>query len=145
MTDFPLTIPANQASRTESFRLRPVNDTLDEDDETLEVSGTSDLTVTPATLTIVDDDGAPSGIELSVSPTTLREDAGEVMGVEVTAKLVGGGTLLQDTVVDLDVGVGTATLGLDYTVTTPRDDHDHPGDAVRNGHLHPHRRRRHRR
>ena len=34
------------------------------------------------------------------------------MVVEVTSKLVSGGTLLQDTVVDLDVGVvvGTATL-----------------------------------
>ena len=70
VTNFPLTIPANQASGTATFRLRPVNDTLDEDDETLAVSGTttvSGFTVDPATLTIVDDDGAPSGIELSVS------------------------------------------------------------------------------
>ena len=120
VTDFPLTIPANQASGTATFRLRPVNDTLDEDDETLEVSGTADLTVTPATLTIVDNDGAPSGIELSVSPRTLREDIGQ-MEVQVTAELVGGGTLLQDTVVDLDVGVGvgTATRGSDYTATDP--------------------------
>ena len=124
VTNFPLTIPANQASGTASFRLRPVNDTLDEDDETLTVSGTttaSGLTsVASATLTIVDDDGAPSGIELSVSPRTVREDIDEI-DVEVTAKLVGGGTLLQNTVVELDVGVGvgTATLGLDYTATDP--------------------------
>ena len=60
----------------------------------------SGFTVDPATLTIVDDDGAPSGIELSVSPRTLREDVVE-MEIQVTAKLVGGGTLLQNTVVDL--------------------------------------------
>ena len=119
VTNFPLTIPANQASGTASFRLRPENDTLDEEDETLEVSGTSDLTVTSAPLTIVDDDGAPSGIELSVRPRTLREDVGE-MDIKVTAKLVGGGTLLQDTVVDLlPVVAGTASLDSDYTATDP--------------------------
>ena len=121
VTDFTLTIGANQPSGTATFRLRPVNDTLDEDDETLAVSGTttaSGLTVDSATLTIVDDDGAPSGIELSVSPGTLREDVGQ-MDVQVTARLVGGGTLLQDTVVNLAVEAGTAMLDTDYMATDP--------------------------
>ena len=57
--DLTLTIQPNQASGTQTFTLRPENDSLDEGDETLEVSGTSDLPVDPATLTIVDDDGGP--------------------------------------------------------------------------------------
>ena len=124
VTDFPLTISANQASGTATFRFLPENDTADENDETVTVSGTttaSGLTsVESAELVIVDDDGAPSGIELSVSPRTLREDVG-AMDVQVTAKLVGGGTLLQDTVVDLDVGAGdgTAIRGSDYTAPDP--------------------------
>ena len=122
VTPFTLTISANQPSGTATFRLSPVNDTLDEDDEILSVSGTTTATgltsVESAELVIVDDDGAPSGIELSVSPGTLREDAGE-QDIQVTARLVGGGSLITNTSVTLSVEDGTAIRGTDYTATQP--------------------------
>ena len=45
--DFTLTITAGQISGTANFRLTPVDDTIDEDDETVRVAGTvQGLTVT---------------------------------------------------------------------------------------------------
>ena len=57
-----LTIAAGQSIGTASFTLTPVDDALDEANETLKVSGTTplpELTVIPATLTIIDDDAPP--------------------------------------------------------------------------------------
>ena len=59
INDLTLTIPAGQTAGTASFTLTPTDDDLEEGDETLSVSGTSDateLTVTRTTATIVDDD-----------------------------------------------------------------------------------------
>ena len=122
VTPFTLTIQPNRANGTRSFTFLPENDTEDEGDETVEVSGTSDLTVTPAELTILDDDGPPDRIELSVNlrMRTVSE-SDPVQAVVVTATLVGGGSLAEDTIVDVDVGEGkgTAILDSDYTATDP--------------------------
>ena len=68
--------------------------------------------------TIVDDDGDPSSVLLSVDKTSFEEsdDAGTV---NVTATLEGGGTLDEDATVVVTLG-GTATKGSsgDYTATT---------------------------
>ena len=57
VTGFTITILVDQTEATGSFALTPVNDDIDEGSgETLTVSGTSDLRVDPATLTITDDD-----------------------------------------------------------------------------------------
>ena len=57
VTGFTITILVDQTEATGSFALTPVNDAIDEGSgETLTVSGTSDLRVDPATLTITDDD-----------------------------------------------------------------------------------------
>ena len=71
-----LTIRADETEATGTFRLTPVDDALDEGDgETVEVtgsvSGTSALPVTPAELTIVDDDGR--GLEVSRTELTVPE------------------------------------------------------------------------
>ena len=57
ITNFNITIPAGAASQTGSFTLTPVDDALDEADETINVTGTlSDITTPLATVIIVDDD-----------------------------------------------------------------------------------------
>ena len=74
VSDFPLTIPAGQTSVTAIFTLTPVDDDIDEQDETLTVDGSvtvQGLTVTPATLTITDND--TRGLELSMSPLSVPE------------------------------------------------------------------------
>ena len=66
--DLTLTIPEGQTSATVDFTLTPANDDIDEADEAVTIDGTvQSLTVTPATVTITDND--TRGVE--VSPTTL--------------------------------------------------------------------------
>ena len=61
VANFDITIAAGDASKTGTFDLMPTQDDLHEGSETINVSGTSDsLTITPATVTINDDDGQPS-------------------------------------------------------------------------------------
>ena len=76
VADFTLTIPANEFSKTETFRLEPTRDALDEEDETVAVSGTTtvpEFSVTEATVTITDDN--EPGLILSV--TTLQVAEGD--------------------------------------------------------------------
>ena len=71
-----VTIRAGQRSGTGTFRLTPVNDDVDEDDETVTVSGsTGSLPVTPAAVTIADDDDQG---DQAVAPE--RAGAGERRG-----------------------------------------------------------------
>ena len=75
--DVPFTIAAGAVTASATFTLKPVDDEVDEDDETVTVSGTttSGLTVNPAaglTLTITDDD--QRGV--TVSETELEIDEG---------------------------------------------------------------------
>ena len=82
--DFTLTIAAGRSSGTATFVLTPVDDAIDEDDETVRVSGTvknlavtagtgtvQNLTVTAGTVTIEDDD--ERGIEVSATALTVPE------------------------------------------------------------------------
>ena len=57
VTRFALTIPANQASASRVVRLTITSDDIDEDNETINVTGTlTGVTVNGTTITIVDDD-----------------------------------------------------------------------------------------
>ena len=66
---FTITIPAESSSETGSFTFTPVNDAVDEDDETVSINGAlaGDDPVALASITITDDD--TRGI--TVAPTTL--------------------------------------------------------------------------
>ena len=72
---FDIEIAAGAASNTGSFTLTPTDDALDETDETITVSGASGgLTVNPATISLTDDDAAPT---LSIdSPSVTEGDSG---------------------------------------------------------------------
>ena len=113
-----LTIPAGGASGTATLEFTPTDDNLVEGDETVQVSGIfQELQVTPATLTIEDDDREPDGIELSATPGGVTEDDGEVQ-VQVTATLTGGGTRTSATAVTLSVYDVSAMAGADYTAAS---------------------------
>ena len=125
--DFTVTIPKETASGTATFTLTPTQDTIAEDDESIDVTGAADgFTVTKAQMTLTDDDTAPASITLTVSPTSVGEDDGATT-VTVTATLGGSATLLTATDVTVSVGGGTATSGTDYTavsdftVTIPKE------------------------
>ena len=113
-----LAILPGGASGTATLEFTPTDDNLVEGDETVQVSGISqELEVTPAVLTIEDDDREPDGIELSATPGSVTEDDGEVQ-VQVTATLTGGGTRTSATAVTLSVYDVSAMAGADYTAAS---------------------------
>ena len=113
-----LTIPAGEMTGTATLSLTPTDDPIAEGDETAQVSGAADgLTVTPAPVTIVDNDREPTGIELSVTPSEVKEDAGAT-DLTVTATLIDGDARGVDTEVALSVSGVTATETVDYTAQT---------------------------
>ena len=74
VADFTLTIDAGETTGTATFALEPVDDGLDEEDESLTVGGTttvSGLTVSEATLTIEDDD--TRGVTVSETALPVAE------------------------------------------------------------------------
>ena len=111
-------IPAGRMSGSATLAFTPVDDTMVEDDETAQVSGTAEgLTVTAAGLTIEDNDQAPTRIGLSVSPAQVKEGDGATI-LTVTATLEGGGTRTSATAVSLTVEGVTATAVADFTAQT---------------------------
>ena len=131
VVDFTVTIAVGTTSGSGTFDLVVTGDTLVEGNETLTVSGLADLPVAPATLTITDDDDAPTGITLAVSPSSVPEGSSgsattsaikvkasfsgssstRTTATEVTVSVAGGGT-------NPATGEGTdfATVS-DFTVT----------------------------
>ena len=106
---FTVSIPAHAQSGAATFTLAPVDDLLDEVDETVTVGGStdaSDLTVHGATLTISDDDAAP---RLSIADARAVENSGESL-FQVRLERASG---RQITVVCMSED-GTATAPDDY-------------------------------
>ena len=147
--DFTITIAPGDRSGAESFTLTPEDDNVDESDETLNVDGSSVLSVTGDTVTLADDDQPPGQILLSASPTRISEDGG-AKGVEVTATLNAGARTVPTTVsvsvagrgrpnavdyaatptsFDITIAAG-ATTGTETFTVTPEDDEVDEEDEV---------------
>ena len=86
VASFTITIAAQAPSATVSFTLTPEDDAVDEANETLTLSGSSDLPVDPAQVSLTDDDETSTRITLTADPTEVEEDGGAV-SVTVTAML----------------------------------------------------------
>ena len=124
-----LTIPPNETSATTTFTFRPVDDSVEEGDETVILSAVPTLSSglppgegNTATLTIIDDD-VPR-ITLSVSPASVAENA-VATTVTVTAALAEARATATEVTVSRTGG--TATSGTDYaavnsfTLTIPAE------------------------
>ena len=89
VSDFTVTIPIGQRSGSATFTLMPLDDVIDEPDETVRLTGRlsgSGLTLQPSgglTLTIEDNEPEPK-VTLVLTPDSIREDDGETT---VTATL----------------------------------------------------------
>ena len=113
--DFEITVAAGKTAGTGTFTLTPTDDTLIESDETITIEGFSDgIAVNGTSMTLTDNDGAPA-IDLSVSPSSVAEDAGATP-VTVTATFSNATTYADDTTVTVSVGDSAdgATSGTDY-------------------------------
>ena len=110
-----LTVPVGETSASGTLNLTVNDDTAHEGDETLEISGNAPgLMVTEAEVTIRDDDTAPTSIGLSVTASPVTEGGGAV-SLPVRATLLGGGSRVKDTIVNVAVVDLTATATDDYT------------------------------
>ena len=91
VNSFHLVIRAGAGSSTTNFSLSPVSNSVDNNDETVTISGAlSGVSIASASVTLTDDDDAPSSVSLAVSPTTISEGSGATtMSVSAT---VGGST-----------------------------------------------------
>ena len=89
--DFEIAIAAGATSGAGGFLLTPEDDTIAEADETLSVSGASDLPVTSTAVTLSNDDEESTRVLmfLSTEPARASEGGGPVR-VTVTAQLDGG-------------------------------------------------------
>ena len=114
VTDFVITIPAEQTTGTATLSFDPTGDSLYEGDETVILTGNAaGLAADTATLTITDDDTAPTAVILSLNPSAVSESA-TATTVTVTASLNNSPLPTATTVTVTKTG-GTATSGTDYT------------------------------
>ena len=116
ISNFTVTIAAGASSGTATLSFDPTEDTLAEGDETVVLTGSApsslNLTAGTATLTITDNDAAPTAISLAVNPSSAAESA-EATAITVTASL-NGSQRTEDTAVTVSRTGGTATSGTDY-------------------------------
>ncbi|MXZ99501.1 MAG: hypothetical protein F4Z23_10760, partial [Acidimicrobiaceae bacterium] len=111
----PLTIPAGARSASITLTVAPTDDNRDDANTQFTISGPQIVGGTPVTvrtvvLTVVDDDGAPSAVDLSVSPQTLAENAGATT-VTVTATVQGATRFGADRTLAVSVsGSGASNL-----------------------------------
>ena len=128
-----VTIPADEVSGQRTITITPVGERIDDGDKTIIIRGTapvgSNLDVTGADdITLVDDDDAPTAIELTVAPASVREQgpvggAGLTTSVTIIASFAGTDsdvTLVTDTPVALSVHAdSTASRGSSGDYTAP--------------------------
>ncbi|MYJ22988.1 MAG: hypothetical protein F4101_06340, partial [Nitrospira sp. SB0673_bin_12] len=112
--DQSLTIAANTASAFVDFTLTPTDDAFHEGSETISVEGTLvGIMVTGATITIADNDAAPSGFTLMATPDSVGEEDGATT-VTVTATVNGATRYADAQTLTVRVADGTATAPADY-------------------------------
>ena len=105
-----LTIAAEQTSGYVDVSFTPANNTLDEPDRSVSVTGSAaGLTVTDTSFTVEDDDDPPT-VSLSSSTEAVGEGAGSV-SLTVSLSAASG----KEVTVDYATADGTAASGSDYT------------------------------
>ena len=88
VNEITLTIPAGAASGNAEIDITPENNNLYQPDATVTISSSSTLVLNTTTLTLANEDAAPTGIVLSAQPTSISEDAGPTP-INVTATVQG--------------------------------------------------------
>ncbi|WP_420610956.1 Calx-beta domain-containing protein [Candidatus Poriferisodalis sp.] len=118
VSGFSVTIPAEMASATGMFTLTPDDNVWFESDGAAQISGTSPVTVTGASVAVTNDDAAPSGVTLSVSPLSLSEGGG-AQTVTVTATVNGSTRYGTPRTVNVTTAGSGNAAAVDYTATAP--------------------------
>ena len=149
VSGFMVIIAAGMTSGTNTFDLVTTEDTVTEPDETLTVSATAAAsfgTITPVTLTIIDDDTAG----VTISPTALEVTEGgeqtytvvlvtEPTGTVVVAIDEGSGATAPITVSDLSLSFSPTTWSAAQTVTVTATEDDDAIGGIRTPGAYGHR------
>ena len=106
---FTVTIPEGDTSATGSFSFAPVDDSIDEGDETVSVGGTvTGLQVVPASLLLVDDDDR--GVTASLLAMIVDEEGSRTYTLVLDTQPTGDVTVRPTVTGDRDVTVLPASL-----------------------------------
>ena len=118
VSDFTITIAANETSGTGTFTLTPTDDTALEGDETIHVTGTSAeaATISRTVLTLTDDDLPTIALATVPAYVAVAEGAGLK---SVTVRATAAAAMKAETTVTLAIGAGgdSATKTTDYTTS----------------------------
>ena len=118
---FDITIAAGDASGTANFTLTPTNDVVDETDETITVRGTAaGLTVNSATISLTDNDAAPTSITLTVDDSSVGEGDGGT-SITVTATVDGTTRFAEAKTVRVSVAGSGAAGAVDFAAVAAFD------------------------
>ena len=145
VTGFTIAIPASTASHTGTFTLTPIDDDIDELDETVTVSGAATgLTVSSTTVTIADNDATPKA-SLVLTPDSIAENGGtstvtatldvrssEATVITVSATPVGAADANDFTQSGTTLTIAAGDMTSTGTVTIAANDNeiDHPDREV---------------
>ncbi len=118
VSDFTITIAANETSGTGTFTLTPTDDTALEGDETIHVTGASAeaATISRTVLTLTDDDLPTIALATVPSYVAVAEDGARK---SVTVRATAAAAMKAETTVTLAIGAGgdSATKTTDYTTS----------------------------
>ena len=118
VSDFTITIAANETSGTGTFTLTPTDDTALEGDETIHVTGTSSeaATISRTVLTLTDDDLPTIALATVPAYVAVAEDGARK---SVTVRATAAAAMKAETTVTLAIGAGgdSATKTTDYTTS----------------------------
>lgn len=114
VNEITLTIPAGAASGNAEIDITPENNNLYQPDATVTISSSSTLVLNTTTLTLANDDAAPTGIVLSAQPTSISEDAGPTK-VTITANVQGETRYVTDQKIVLAITDDSDPTSVAYT------------------------------
>ena len=113
VANFSIVLPAQALTASSTLTITPVNNLLDEENETITLASSSPEVTGPATINLVDDDPTPA-IALYATPATISEADGATQ-VTVTAGWDGQVVFPIDLTIPLSItGSGTDTA-VDFT------------------------------
>ena len=116
VSGFDIVIASGAGSAMRTFKLTPTADTVDETDETVMVSGVANnkATVTPDTLKLTDDEGAPT-VTLVLDPSSISESGSGNVST-VTARLSGASSAA--TTVTVSAAAVSPAVSGDFTLSS---------------------------
>ncbi len=111
--DVEVTIPAGAAQGVIELEIIPENNTTHQPDGIITISSNHNLVISNAMITLENDDDAPSGITLNVSPETVLESGGPTR-ITITAMVQGETSYAIDQTIGITVSGSGEEVAVDF-------------------------------